>query len=349
MKKYIFISLFPFLAISCQEDSSDSKNVTSSSEDGEARTSNASAISNRNEDTDKESLSYEETENTSETGSDAASNSEKESQTVTTNKDSEINKTIGGSKADESFKKTEKENNLVQNNDKISENKDEGVEAENEANSDENLHDSFDEFLKKYVSKTGKVNYKEIKQNKSELNNYLKTLKDNPVQNSWSRNKKLAYWINAYNAFTIKRIIDNYPLNSIMDLDGGKTWDVKWIKIGNKTYSLNQIEHDIIRPQFKDARIHFAVNCAAKSCPPLYNRAYNESNINSYLEKRTKQFINDKNYNQISADKAQVSKIFEWYKEDFGDLRSYINKYSNTNINSNVEIKFKEYDWSLNE
>ena len=133
-----------------------------------------------------------------------------------------------------------------------------------------------------------------------------------------------------------------------MDLDGGKTWDVKWIDIGDKKYSLNQIEHEIIRPQFNDARIHFAVNCAAKSCPPLYNRAYTETNVNDYLEKRTKLFINDRNFNQIVPMGAKVSKIFEWYKEDFGDLRDYINKYSKTKLNRAAQIDFKEYDWSLN-
>jgi hypothetical protein len=134
-----------------------------------------------------------------------------------------------------------------------------------------------------------------------------------------------------------------------MDLDNGKTWDVKWIKLGGKTYSLNQIEHEIIRPQFKDARIHFAVNCAAKSCPPLYNKAYTEENVNRYLEKRTIQFINDNKYNSISTKKAEISKIFEWYQEDFGDLITYLNKYlKQEDISKKAKVSFKEYDWSLN-
>lgn len=211
------------------------------------------------------------------------------------------------------------------------------------------LHDLFDKVLQEYVSASGKVNYAGLKSHPRKLTVYLKMLADNPVETSWSRNKKLAYWINAYNAFTIKRILDNYPLNSIMDLDNGKTWDVKWIKLGGKTYSLNQIEHEIIRPQFKDARIHFAVNCAAKSCPPLYNKAYTEENVNRYLEKRTIQFINDNKYNSISTKKAEISKIFEWYQEDFGDLITYLNKYlKQEDISKKAKVSFKEYDWSLN-
>ena len=88
--------------------------------------------------------------------------------------------------------------------------------------------------------------------------------------------KKMAYWINVYNAFTIKMIVDNYPVSSITKLHGGKPWDVKWIELGEKKYSLNEIEHNILRPQFKDARIHFAVNCAAQSCPPILNKAWTE-------------------------------------------------------------------------
>lgn len=211
------------------------------------------------------------------------------------------------------------------------------------------LHELFNDVLSSYVSSTGKVNYKGLKSNSAKLNQYLDKLKNNPVQNEWSDAKKLAYWINAYNAFTIKRILDNYPLKSIMDLDGGKTWDVKWIKLGDKTYSLNMIEHEIIRPQFNDARIHFAVNCAAKSCPPLFNKAYTEENVDRYLEQRTIAFINNPNYNTINTHSLKLSRIFDWYGEDFGNLISYLNKFSKATIAKDAEVEFKEYDWSLNE
>ena len=126
-------------------------------------------------------------------------------------------------------------------------------------------HQPFDAILQQYVSEDGKVDYKGLKADKESLYTYCQSLSDMPVQEDWSREAKMAYWINAYNAFTLKLIVDNYPTKTIMNFDGGKTWDVRRIKIGNKKYSLNNIENDILRPTFKDPRIHFAVNCAARA------------------------------------------------------------------------------------
>ncbi|MDF1865209.1 MAG: DUF547 domain-containing protein [Saprospiraceae bacterium] len=210
------------------------------------------------------------------------------------------------------------------------------------------IHDLWDELLKRNVLSNGTVNYTAIKARKTVLNEYLKILSENPPQANWSRAKTMAFWINAYNAFTIKLIVDNMPVKSIKDLEGGKPWDKKWIKIGNKTYSLNIIENDILRPKYKDARIHFAVNCAAKSCPPIWNRAWTEANLDHQLEERTKIFIDNNKFNQVSETKAKISKIFEWYASDFGNLITYLNKYTTENIATNATVTYKEYDWSLN-
>ena len=142
-------------------------------------------------------------------------------------------------------------------------------------------------------------------------------------------------------------MLKNYPLKSITDLDAGKPWDVAWIELGGKKYSLNNIENDIIRPQYKEPRIHFAVNCAAKSCPPMNNAAFTEANLNELLDSRTKNFINS-SANDISAASIKISKIFDWYKDDFGTVINFLNKYSNTKINSGAKIEYKNYDWSLN-
>ncbi len=210
------------------------------------------------------------------------------------------------------------------------------------------IHGDFDALLKKYVSSSGVVNYQGFKKEEIRLDAYLKVLEKTNIEKTWSRNKTLAFWINAYNANTIKLILKNYPLKSIMDLNNGKPWDVKWIKIDLRTLSLNNIENDIIRPKYKEPRIHFAVNCAAKSCPPLLNRAWTESNLNSNLERQTKSFINNSKYNTITAGNVEVSKIFDWYGKDFGDLKSYLNKYSNTTIGAGTSINFKTYNWNLN-
>lgn len=210
-------------------------------------------------------------------------------------------------------------------------------------------HSTWDELLRKYVSASGKVNYGGFKKDKAKLQSYLDLLADNAPSSSMSKNDKIAYWINAYNAFTVDLMVDNYPLSSILKLDGGKTWYVKRITIGGKKYSLNDIEKNILIGQYKEGRVHFAINCAAQSCPPLLNRAWKGSSLNSDLDRASKDFINNNKYNQISKKKANLSRIFDWYKGDFGDVNTFINKYSNTLITSKSKVNFNEYNWDLNE
>ena len=133
-----------------------------------------------------------------------------------------------------------------------------------------------------------------------------------------------------------------------MDLDGGKPWDVKWIKIDQKIYSLNDIEHEILRKKYKDERIHFALNCASKSCPPLLNVAYTPDSVLAQMDKQTKAFINNPSFNSISSKTLHISKIFEWYKVDFKNVINFIGKYSTTKINPQSTINYRTYDWSLN-
>ncbi len=209
-------------------------------------------------------------------------------------------------------------------------------------------HDAFDQLLRKYVSGSGDVDYAGFKKDKEKLVAYLIEMEAFAPKTDWGRNKEMAYWINLYNAWMIKAVIDKYPIASPMDLDGGNTWKVKRAKSGREVYSLDEIENKIIRPKFKDARIHFAVNCAAKSCPPLLNRAWTASNLESNLEKQTKAFINDSRHNSISSKKVRISQIFQWYADDFGELITYLNKYSNTKINNNAKIEYIDYDWELN-
>jgi hypothetical protein len=209
-------------------------------------------------------------------------------------------------------------------------------------------HKIFNDLLKKHVNTSGAVNYTNFKKDKVKLQEYLTLLSKNVPTKKANKKASLAYWINAYNAFTLKLIIDHYPLKKITDLDNGKPWDVKWIELGGKKYSLNNIENDIIRPQYKDGRIHFAVNCAAKSCPPLANEAFTETNINKLLEVRTKSFINS-TANELTANKATISKIFDWYKDDFSGVIDFINKYSKTKVTATATIDYKEYNWNLND
>ncbi len=210
-------------------------------------------------------------------------------------------------------------------------------------------HDTWNQLTGKYISSAGKVNYSGIKGNQKLLNEYIQVLENNPPQSSWARGKTIAYWINAYNAYTIKLIVDNHPVNSITDLDGGNPWKVKRIKIGGKTYSLDQIEKEILIKQYKEPRVHFAVNCAAKSCPPILNKAWTASNLETNLERSTRNFINNTAFNDVSnAKNIKLSKIFDWYAGDFGDVISFVNKYASSPVKSNAKISYNEYNWGLN-
>lgn len=215
------------------------------------------------------------------------------------------------------------------------------------SNESKTLHKSYDLLLSKYVSSTGLADYRNFKKDEKLLDSYLELLKQNPPNRSDSKNEKLAYWINAYNAFTIKLILQNYPVRSIQNIENGKAWDKIWINIGGKNYSLNNIEHDIIRKQFNDPRIHFALNCSALSCPPLLNHAYEGSKLEAQLEQQSHSFINNPKYNQLTKAELKLSMIFKWYQDDFGDVRKFIAKYAG--INPKAKISWLEYDWRLNE
>lgn len=210
------------------------------------------------------------------------------------------------------------------------------------------IHDAWDRLAKKYISASGVVDYAGLKQSERIIDTYLAALANNkPQSNDLSKEAK-AYYINLYNAATVKLILSNYPVNSIRDLDGGEPWKKEWITLGSRKVSLNNIEHDILRPQFKDARIHFAVNCAAKSCPKIANRAFRATDLDSHLDQLTRAFINNSQVNTISANTLQLSKIFEWYQEDFGELHKFIDRYTDFTISSSATITYKEYDWGLN-
>ncbi|AXT50618.1 DUF547 domain-containing protein [Aquimarina sp. BL5] len=209
-------------------------------------------------------------------------------------------------------------------------------------------HMVWDQLLLLNVSSDGKVDYKGFIRDKFLFDQYFKSLSTNyPTANS-DDTEKLAYWVNLYNAIVMKMIIDHYPVNSINDLKN--PWKKKSITINNIEYSLDDIEHTILR-KMNEPRIHFLLNCAATSSPKLWNRAYTNRNITQALEERTVDYINDSTKNLITQNKVSISKVFEWYAKDFnnGDIVSYINKYANEKIGKKSKIEYLEYDWSLNE
>jgi len=226
----------------------------------------------------------------------------------------------------------------------------ESIEVNKETNLAEQFnHNTFNELLKDNVSDNGDTNYTGFIKQKSIFKSYLTKLSENQPKEDWSKEDKLAYWMNTYNAFTIKLIIDNYPTKSIKDIKNA--WDSRFFKLGDKWYNLSDIEHKILR-KMNDPRIHFGINCASYSCPPLLNRAFTASNVNTELDNLARQFINNKQHNTISENSIQLSKIFQWYAKDFktdGSLIDYLNNYSDITISPSAKKSFKKYDWSLNE
>jgi Protein of unknown function, DUF547 len=201
-------------------------------------------------------------------------------------------------------------------------------------------------FFKKYISAEGIIEYKTLKKNKSELVNILKKFTDTPPKEDWHRNEKLAYWLNVYNLQMVSMLVENYPTKNIMDLYGGKIWQVKCVEIDGKSYCLDEIEHDIIRKELKEPRIHFALYSGAMSSPALLNDVFTPANMNENFELLAKRFVNSPN-NIITSEKAELSQVFQWYKDDFKDIITFINKYSKIKINATTEISYLDFNWNL--
>ncbi|UOX32726.1 DUF547 domain-containing protein [Flavobacterium sediminilitoris] len=207
----------------------------------------------------------------------------------------------------------------------------------------------YEDFLTKYVSKEGNVDYDAIYENKKDLTMIIDRFKSIEVYDNWSKNQKLSYWINVYNVYSIKLIIDHFPINSIKDIYG--SFDLRFIPYQKQLISLNYIEKEILSKTL-DERIHFAINCASISCPSLNRKPFYGDILDEQLEQAAKVFINDMTKNNISRKEIKLSKIFEWFSDHFlqnnTSIISYINKYSTVKIKEQATISYLEYNWSLN-
>ena len=210
-------------------------------------------------------------------------------------------------------------------------------------------HQAWNTILQEHVDDEGNVDYAAITKNTLALDGYLDYLADNPPASSWTKNEKLAYFINLYNAATVNLIVDNYPVESIKDIPF--RWKKNWIKVGNETTSLNDIEHKVLR-KMGEPRIHFAINCASYSCPKLLNIAFSPDSIEEQLQTVAKDFINDPKRNRLESNQLQLSAIFKWFKKDFtkeSSLLEYVGQYLYEPLPENTKISYLDYDWSLNE
>jgi len=219
-------------------------------------------------------------------------------------------------------------------------------------------HSAFDAVVKQYVDEDGWVDYAGLNENPGELEAYIASVADAPYDDL-GRDEKLALLINAYNAFTLELILDYYPVDSIKDIPESERWaDERW-EVGDNTWSLNQIEHEQIRPNFAEPRIHFALVCAAVGCPPLRNEAYTADRLDEQLEDQTIYVHTHPRWFRYEqgANTIYLTALYQWYKGDFeqhsGTILEYVAQYSDAlradlDAGHTPSVSWLEYDWALN-
>ena len=213
---------------------------------------------------------------------------------------------------------------------------------------------TYDTFLAKYVTSSG-VKYAGWKSNAADvkaLQDVVDGIADEKVA-GLSKKEQLAFYLNAYNGWILHEALGKYPTKSVKDVLFSFFLSQR-IKVAGEPMSFNHLEKDIIRPKFGEPRVHFALNCASRSCPPLNPEAFRGDKLDGQLEKLAVAFVNSPRGVDYSPGKktAALSAIFNWYKDDFkgvGGPVSFINKRRNPSLPNDIKIAYQEYDWSLNE
>ena len=214
--------------------------------------------------------------------------------------------------------------------------------------------DTYNRLLGKYVT-SGGVKYAEWKGNAADVQ-ALQTIVDAIAKENVSaleKKQQLAFYINAYNAWILHEALAKYPTKSVKDALFTFFTGRRLTVAGQQT-SFNALEKDTIRSKFGEPRVHFALNCASRSCPPLNREAFAGDKLDSQFEKLAKGYVNSERGVKYSAETktADLSKIFDWYKDDFkadGGALAFINKRRSSQIPADAKITYQEYDWGLNE
>lgn len=223
-------------------------------------------------------------------------------------------------------------------------------------------HAAFSKILGKHVNPSG-VNYAGLKQDSALLAAYLDTLSKVSKKSfdDFSKEQQMAFLINLYNAATLKLVVDHYPVKSIKDIGGviKGPWKQDVVRLFGKLETLDHLENDLLRPNYKDPRIHFAINCASIGCPSLRNEAFQASVLNAQLDEQTRLFLKDtsKNRFDLQHKTLYLSSIFDWFKSDFveksGSVEKFIARFVDAGDRAAIEkgglkIKYTDYSWSLN-
>ncbi|HEY1582117.1 MAG TPA: DUF547 domain-containing protein [Chthoniobacterales bacterium] len=214
--------------------------------------------------------------------------------------------------------------------------------------------ETYNRLLSKYVSTSG-VRYGAWKSDPADMKAIDEVVDGIAAQkiSGLSKKEQLAFYLNAYNGWILNEALGKYPTRSVKDLLFTFFTSPR-ITVGAEKMSFNHLEKDIIRPKFGEPRVHFALNCASRSCPPLSQEAFTAGWLDAQLEKLAVAFVNSpKGVNYMPQKKtAALSAIFNWYKDDFhsvGGPLAFINQRRNPPLPNDVEITYQDYDWSLNE
>ncbi|MGI9239864.1 MAG: DUF547 domain-containing protein [Verrucomicrobiales bacterium] len=222
-------------------------------------------------------------------------------------------------------------------------------------------HRILDEILKRHVE-SGLVDYRSLASDRPALEDYLNELAavTEAEFDSWARDQQLAMLINLYNAATLRLVLDHYPVGSIKDIGGlfKRPWSIDSLSLFGKATTLGHVEHDLLRENYNEPRIHFAIVCAALGCPELRRGAFTAPLIDTQLNEQGEKFFRDKSKNRVdlAASTLHVSKVFKWFKDDFeplggviGIARSYLPEEEASSLRDDFKIRYTNYDWSLNE
>jgi hypothetical protein len=226
----------------------------------------------------------------------------------------------------------------------------------------DHAHPSWDALLKKHVvlldgGKASQLRYADMARERTALKAYLQTLSGVSEREfeAWSRAEQMAFLINAYNAFTVEKVLTRYPaIASIWDFGKlfGNPFRERFFVLFGQPRSLDDLEHGILRKTYREPRIHFAVNCASVGCPMLREEAYRAIDLEKQLEQQAQRFLSDRSRNRMRDGRLEVSKIFDWFKQDFEPRHQYFLKYADIlglPPGASPPLAFLDYDWSLND
>ena len=226
-------------------------------------------------------------------------------------------------------------------------------------------HSTWDDLLRRYVlvqpADANRFNYAEVTaSDRAQLQSYLGAMSATPIS-VFNRNEQIAFWINLYNALTVEIVLQHYPVDTIREISfslfTSGPWGEKLIRVEDEELTLDDIEHRILRPIWKDPRIHYALNCAAIGCPNLQPTAFSARNTDAMLDRAAREFINHPRGVSVSAGELKVSRIYDWFEEDFGgndaSVIAHLNQYADTKLQASLAGKKRigqyQHDWTIND